>query len=150
MLDQLYLEMDRLSNLCCLHIALVGTGVQAPHNKTIQKASERIVRDITDSQKVRLKDIERILNVLSMFHIHPKTEPDIFKASCEELRKEERLAELVQYPRCLACALNYLSIENIYSYELMSKVLDLDYINDTYGKSFNVSIGYVCKNMYIR
>ncbi|XP_018561689.1 FAST kinase domain-containing protein 5, mitochondrial [Anoplophora glabripennis] len=134
MLDQLYVEMDRLSNLCCLHIALIGTGIQTPHNKTIQKASERLVKDITDLQKVRLKDIERLLNVLSMFYFDPKTEPDIFKVAHAELHREERLAELVQYPRCLACALNYLSIKNIYSYEFMNKVLDLEYINDTYGK----------------
>lgn len=149
MLDQLYDEMDRLSNLSCLHIALIGTGIQAPHNKTIQKASERLAKDINNLEKVRLKDIERLLNVLTMFYLDPKTDPDIFKAAYEELHKEERFSELIQYPRCLVSALNYLSIRNIYSYKFMNKVLDLEYINDTYGKPLIASIVKIDQIMFV-
>lgn len=101
-------------------------------------------------EKVRLKDIERLLNVLTMFYLHPKTDPDIFEAAYKELHRKERFLELVQYARCLVCALNYFSIKNIYSYEFMNKVLDLEYINSTYGKSFIANIIKICQFVSIR
>ncbi|KAJ8985183.1 hypothetical protein NQ317_018212 [Molorchus minor] len=39
MLDVLGDEIHRLSSLCCLHIALIGTGLQFPHIKTLQEVS---------------------------------------------------------------------------------------------------------------
>ncbi|KAJ8967049.1 hypothetical protein NQ314_003166 [Rhamnusium bicolor] len=154
MLDKLYEELDRLSNLSCLHVALIGTGLQTPHKKTLQKVSEKIVKDISIVEKVRFKDIERLLNVLSMFDFDPKTEPDVYKAAYIELHRNERLEELILYPRCLPSALNYLSLRNIYSHELMNRILDIEYINGIYGKgskylprdlfSLNASIDIEC------
>ncbi|CAG9815090.1 unnamed protein product [Phaedon cochleariae] len=135
MLDRLSFEVERLSNLCCLHIMLMNTGLQVIHKNSLQKSCEKLILDITNEDKIRLKDIERILNVLSMFNYDPKTNPDIFQASYLELHKQSRLAELSAYPRCLVCALNYLSLCNIYSYELMDRILDVDHIEQTYGKS---------------
>ncbi|KAG5883757.1 hypothetical protein JTB14_023178 [Gonioctena quinquepunctata] len=135
MLDVLQYEIDRLSELCCLHIALISTGIHTYHNATLERVSQKVVQNITDNEKIRLKDMERMLNVLSMFDYNPKTTPDIFQSSLAELHKTSRIEEQVKYPRCLPCALNYLSLRNIYSHELMDKVLDTEFIEQTYGKS---------------
>ncbi|KAJ8954160.1 hypothetical protein NQ318_005754 [Aromia moschata] len=135
MLDNLSEEIDRLSHLCCLHMALLGTGLHILHNKSLQRVSEKIVRDIADVEKVRLKDIERLLNVLTLFDFVPKTEPDLHQAALGALHAEEREKEYILYPKCLPSSLYYLSLRNIYSYDLMNKVLDKDYITETYGKT---------------
>nr|XP_023027707.1 FAST kinase domain-containing protein 5, mitochondrial isoform X2 [Leptinotarsa decemlineata] len=134
MLDVLQHEIHRLSELCCLHIALMGTGVQTYHETSLQKASQKIASNITDKEKIRLKDIERILNALTMFNCDPKTNPDIYESAFIELHKQNRIEERIKYPRCLPCALNYFSLRNIYSYELMDRILDSEFIEESYGK----------------
>lgn len=134
MLDKLTDEVPRLSELCCLHLALIGTTTLAYHPNSIQKVTEKLLKSIGDAEKVRLKDIERILNVLSMFDYDPKTDPDFFRACFNELHREERTRESIKYPKCLVCSLNYLSLRNIYSYQLMDKVLDHEYIRTIYGE----------------
>ncbi|XP_056633545.1 FAST kinase domain-containing protein 5, mitochondrial [Diorhabda sublineata] len=134
MTEKLYPEIDRLSDLACTHLALLSTGVQTYNKMVFQKISEKFINHITDPQKIRFKDIERILNVLTMFNFVPKTDTDIFKACYDEIHKNERIAETVKYPRCLACSLNYLSLRNMYSYELTDKIMDLEYIISVYGK----------------
>uniref|UniRef100_A0A6P7F9H3 FAST kinase domain-containing protein 5, mitochondrial n=1 Tax=Diabrotica virgifera virgifera TaxID=50390 RepID=A0A6P7F9H3_DIAVI len=134
MVDKLYPEIDRLSDLCCTHLALMSTGIQTYNKRILQKVSQKFVKNITNTEVIRFKDIERVLNVLSMFNYDPKTNPDIFKACYEEIHKTERLAETVRYARCLACALNYLSLRNMYSHELMNRILDEEYITSVYGK----------------
>jgi len=131
MLDRLNPEMDRLSDLCCLHMALLFTTLQTYHTNTLRKCSEKIMKNITN---VRLKDMERLLNVLTMFDFNPNIKPDIFMTVYEEIHKDKRIAEINQYPRCLPCTLNYLSLQGIYSYKLINRVLDLEFITINYGK----------------
>lgn len=135
MLDKLSKEIPRLSEVCCLHIGLLGTGyLQYCHPESLQKVCDKLVANISNPQKIRLKDIERILLALTTFDYDPKTTPDIFKESFSEIHKESRLVEEIKYVRSLVCTLYYLSIKHMYSYELMSKVLDKDYIETNYGK----------------
>ncbi|XP_018328684.1 uncharacterized protein LOC108739333 isoform X1 [Agrilus planipennis] len=135
LLDVLTEEVDRLSNLSCLHIALLGTNLQLLHEKSVSKVSRKLVKDFGDVDKIRLKDIERLLLVLTTFELHPKTEPDVFKAAYDEIHQERRLTEIIRHPKCLPCILHYLSIKGIYSYELMNRILDPDFIIETFGKS---------------
>lgn len=126
-------EIGRLSNLCCLHLALLGTNVQVYDEDVLNDVTKKLVADIADPNKVRLKDIERLLLVLTMFDVHPKCEPDIFKASVEQLRSKSRRKELELYPRCLASALHYLSMKRIYPYDLLDYMLDPNVLRNTYG-----------------
>nr|CAI5862396.1 unnamed protein product [Callosobruchus analis] len=135
MFDKLLPEISRLSELCCLHIALLNTGIQNCHTKTLQRVSEKMLTSINDKNKIRLKDIERILNILTMFNYDPKTEPDIFQCCYKEIHSSERVNEVIKYNRCLISALHYLSYKNMYSYQLMDKVLNVEYITEVYGKS---------------
>lgn len=135
MLDKLKKEINRLSEVCCLHIGLLGTGsLQHCHPESLKKVTDKLVTNISNPEKIRLKDIERILLALTLFDYDPKTTPDIFKECFIEIHKESRLAEEIKYVRCLISTLYYLSIKNIYSYELMNKVLDKDYIDTNFGK----------------
>lgn len=135
MLNKLCKAINRLSEVCCLHIALLGTGyLQYCHTESLKKVCEKLITNISNPQKIRLKDIERILLALTLFNFDPKTTPDIFRESFQEIHKESRVAEEIKYVRSLLCTLYYLSIKNIYSYELMNKVLDKDYIETNFGK----------------
>lgn len=135
MLKNISKEIPRLSHLCCLHIALLGTGfLQYYHPETLKKVCDKLVPHISNPEKVRLKDIERILLALTMFDFDPKTNPDIFKECYVEIHKQSRIVEEVKFSRALVSTLYYLSIKNLYSYDLMNRVLDQDYIENIYGK----------------
>ncbi|VEN62148.1 unnamed protein product [Callosobruchus maculatus] len=135
MLDNLVPEIPRLSELSCLHIALLSTGIQNYHSEALQRISEKMVKSINNQDKIRLKDIERILNILTMFNYDPKTEPDIFQCCYNEIHSSQRVSEIIKYNRCLVSALHYLSYKNLYSYQLMDRVLNVEYITEVYGKS---------------
>nr|CAH7758563.1 unnamed protein product [Callosobruchus chinensis] len=134
MFDNLLPEIPRLSELCCLHIALLSTGIQNYHPKTLQSISEKLLKSLNNRDKIRLKDIERILNILTMFNFDPKTEPDMFQCCYNEIHSSQRFNEIIKFHRCLNSALHYLSYKNLYSYQLMDKVLDVEHITELYGK----------------
>lgn len=135
MLDNITKEIPRLSNTSCIHIALLGTGyLQSYHTDSLQKVCNKISPQISNPEAIRLKDIERILHALTMFDFDPHTTPDIFNACFDEIHKTSRLAEKIKYVRTLVCTLYFLSIKNLYSYELMDRVLHEEYIAINYGK----------------
>lgn len=135
MLDKLSKEIPRLSELCCLHIGLIGTGsLQLCHPESLKNVCNKIIDNISDPERIRLKEIERILLALTMFDFDPKTTPDIFRECFVEIHKQSRLGEEVKYVRTLVCTLYFLSIKNMYSFELMDKVLNKDYIEENFGK----------------
>lgn len=134
LLDSLVPQVDRLSNVACVHIALLGTNVYIYHEGILEKITEKLSKDISNTQNVRLKDIERLLLSLTMFNLHPATPIDIFEASYKELHRDERLKENIQYPRTLIACLMHLAMKNMYSHELMHTVLDQDYIVENFGK----------------
>lgn len=69
-----------------------------------------------------------------MFTFDPKTKPDIFELTFKELHLDSRIAEINKFPKCLASALNYLSLRGIYSYELMDRILDYEFITISFGE----------------
>ncbi|KAK5638133.1 hypothetical protein RI129_012428 [Pyrocoelia pectoralis] len=135
LLDHLVSEVDRLSSTACTHIALLGTTLQFFHSASLEKVAVKIFKDLNNVEAVRLKDLERLLLALTMFHFTPKTDRDIFKAIYDELHRDQRKTEIIKYPRCLPCLLNFLSLQHIYSHELMDKILDKEYMSELYGKS---------------
>ncbi|XP_044764319.1 FAST kinase domain-containing protein 5, mitochondrial [Coccinella septempunctata] len=135
MLDVLLGQIDRLSTQCCLHIAIIGTSLIHYHEKSMVKATQKIVDRMENTEEVRLKDIERILIASTMVDYRPKINPDLFEVAFKEIHQQRRITELASFPRILPCVLGTLSLVNMYSYELMDRVLDTDYIFSTYGKS---------------
>ncbi|XP_019872649.1 FAST kinase domain-containing protein 5, mitochondrial [Aethina tumida] len=134
-LDILSNEVDRISHLAALHLSLVSTSINAFHKKSLINVSNKLIKDINDPKKVRLKDIERLLFALTQSDFNPQTTPDIYQACLEELHSKNRETEIIQYPRSLSCSLHYLSLRGLYSHQLLDKVLDKTYIEDTYGKN---------------
>lgn len=130
LLDHLTPEIERFSDLCCVHVALMGTTLQFFHEPSIKRVCEKLSKRL---DLLRLKDLERLLLVLTMFNYDPKTEPDIYEGIYKELHKEQRRKEFIQYKHCLSSALNYFSYRNIYSSALMNELFDPQSITDIYG-----------------
>lgn len=149
LLDSIVPEISRLSLLCCLHIALLGTTLSIFHPESLKSVSQKFVDNITNMDKVRLKDIERLLLALTMFDFDPKTTPDIYNCIYKEMHKEERAIEIEMYPRCLSSALSFLIIKNIYAEKLISTVLHQDFITNTYGNNNNKKFVLKIKFVYL-
>ncbi|KAF7286287.1 hypothetical protein GWI33_006160 [Rhynchophorus ferrugineus] len=132
MMDNLYPEIDRFSTFCCLQIALLLSVYGYLHEGIIDKISYKL---LCVMDQLRLKDIERILHVLSTFNYVPKLDQDFVDLAYKEIHKPSRMSEIDDYPRCLPCALNYLSLLGRYSYTYMDKLLDTDYITRMFGKA---------------
>lgn len=130
LLDKLMPHVDRVSQLCCTQIALVGTNIYLYHEGTMNKIVQRFVNEI---RLARLKDLERLAFALSLYNYEHKMEPSIYKLIAEELCRSERTLEIQQYPRCLPCCLHYLSLQKVFITEEISKVLDKSFIHDVYG-----------------
>jgi hypothetical protein len=130
LMDKLIAQIDRLSQLCCTHIALVGTNIHLYHEETMNRIVQRFVNEI---RLARLKDLERLAFALSLFNFEHRLEPSIYKLIGEELCRRERTQEIQQYPRCLTCCLHYLSLQKIFLTEEISRVLDKSFIQDVYG-----------------
>lgn len=132
LMDKLMPNIDRLSRLCCTHIALVGTNVQLYHEGIMNKIVQRLVNEL---ESCRLKDLERLAFALSMYNYEHKMEPSIYKLIAQELCRSERTEEIKLYPKCLSCCLHYLSIQEVFLKEETSKVLDINFIHAVYGMS---------------
>ncbi|CAG9770167.1 unnamed protein product [Ceutorhynchus assimilis] len=132
MLNALNPELDRLSETACLHVALVATSIQTFDADTLRKCSQKLVERL---EHTRLKEIERLLNVLTMFSFDPNTQPDIFEISKQELLKESRINEITNHPRPFISALNYLSLKGVYNFKLLNRALDPEFIFKNFGKN---------------
>lgn len=132
LMDKLVPNINRVSQLCCTHIALLGTNMNQYHEGTMNEIVQRFVNEIESS---RLKDLERLAFALSLYNYEHKMEPSIYKLIARELCRSERAQEIEQHPRCLSCCLHYLSLQKIYLSEEISKVLDKSFIRTVYGMS---------------
>lgn len=130
LMDKLMPHIDRVSQLCCTHIALVGTNIHLYHEGTMNKIVQRFLNEI---RSARLKDLERLAFALSLYNYEHKMEPSIYKLIGEELCRSERTQEIQKFPKCLPCCLHYLSLQKVYLTEEISKVLDKSFICDVYG-----------------
>lgn len=124
-------EIDRLSIQACVHIALAGTNVQLFHPAILTKISEKFMKSISST---RLKDLERLIFALTLFKFNPKTVPNIFETVFNEIKKPERQEETNKHPRCFACLIHYLGLQEIYCHEFLNKVLDPEFVVNAYGK----------------
>ena len=143
LLDHLVPHVYRFSDICCLHIALVGTTLQVFHEKSLKVVAKKLLPSLTDTDAIRLKDLERLLLAMTMFDYDPKTSPDIFYTIYEELHGDKRVSEKVKYPRIVATMLSYLSMRNVYSHELLNQLLDDDMVTEVYGTLFLIFLYYV-------
>lgn len=131
LLDTMQHEVPRLSVMCNVHLALVGTSTLTLHEGCLTKIAESIISNISSS---RLKDFERLVLTYGTFNFKPLTTECLFERIMEELRSPQRELEVLRYGRSYACCIAYLGLLGIYPVDLMSKVLSSEFLLQTYGK----------------
>ena len=131
LLDKLSSQIDRLSLLSCVHVALTGTTILVLHEEVLNKVVDRVYKEI---DSCRLKDLERIAFALSLYNYKHEKTPNIYDLLVEQLSKSERLDEIKAHPKCVSCCLNYLSQNGIYLQQEISKVLDKQFLLTVYGE----------------
>lgn len=125
-------EVPRLSVMCNVHIALIGTSKLILHKDCLDSVAELCLKKLSDA---RLKDLERLVLTYGTLNYLPETKENFIDQIIEELRKPERQSELHSHGRTFACCLSYLGLLGKYPVDLISQVLNNDFLKNTYGKS---------------
>lgn len=131
LLNTLQHEVPRLSVMCNVHLALVGTSTLILHEGCLTKIAERLIGNLSTC---RLKDLERLILTYGTFSFKPQTQECLFEGIIEELRNPERELEVQRYGRSYALCIAYLGLLEIYPVDHMSKVLSPEFLLQTYGK----------------
>ncbi|XP_075972857.1 FAST kinase domain-containing protein 5, mitochondrial [Anticarsia gemmatalis] len=131
LLDALQHEVPKLSVMCNVHIALLGTTTMHLHEDCLLKIANTVVNNIS---KTRIKDLERLVLTYGTFNLVPQTKDCFFTKVIDELRKPERMEEINYHGRSYACCLAYLSLLNFYPEDLINKVLSPEFLENAYGK----------------
>ncbi|KAM3968289.1 FAST kinase domain-containing protein 5, mitochondrial [Aphomia sociella] len=131
LLEVLQYEIPRLSLMCNVHIALLGTSMLTLHKQCLNKIAEKVIETMSEA---RLKDLERLVLTFGTFGFRPETKECFFQKVIEELKRSERTEEIKKHSRSYACCISFLGILGIYPLDLMNKVLDPSFLRDTYGK----------------
>ncbi|KAF9801854.1 hypothetical protein SFRURICE_009707 [Spodoptera frugiperda] len=131
LLEALQHEVPRLSVMCNVHMALVGTSTLSLHKQCLNNIASKVIKSISQT---RVKDLERLVLTYGTFGIRPDTEECFFTKVIDELRKPERAIEISKHGRSFACCIAYLTLLGIYPVDLISKVLSSEFREQTYGK----------------
>ncbi|XP_038213729.1 FAST kinase domain-containing protein 5, mitochondrial [Zerene cesonia] len=131
LLDKLQHEVPRLSIMCNVHIALLATSTLTLQKSCLQEIANNVIKDISNA---RLKDMERLILTFGTFNYEPLTNPSFIETIINELRKPEREQELFSHGRSFACCLSYLGLLGYYPIDLFKRVLNTEFLNNTYGK----------------
>ncbi|KAL5278048.1 FASTKD5 family protein [Megaselia abdita] len=130
LLDAICPEIDRFSLLSCMHVALMGCDMQNSHPESIELVIKRFMKDIDSA---RIKDMERICHVISIydFKTDSQIELELMKTILENLKT--RTKEILKYPKCFPCMLHYMSLKGIYNEEMLSSIFDMEFVKHAYG-----------------
>ncbi|CAG4964786.1 unnamed protein product [Parnassius apollo] len=135
LLDTLQYEVPRLSVMCNVHIALVGTSTLTLHEGCLNAIADMLS---TSMSETRIKDLERLALTFGTFNFKPQS-GDFISKMLHELRKPERESEFNLHGRSFACCIAYLGLLAVYPKDLIHKVLHPAFLEKTYGKH---CIGY--------
>lgn len=124
-------KVEGCSLICCLHISLLGTNLQYFNHDLIEAIARRFNKDI---KEMRLKDIERFTFVLGLYDFKSKSgiEREFRLKVIDELKL--RVEEILDHPRCLPSTVHFLSQCDVYDVDIISSVLNEDFIKLAYGK----------------
>lgn len=135
MLDTLNDEIPRLSILCNVHIALVGTSKLVFHEKSLNSIAKVVYNNMSDT---RVKDLERLALSYGTFVYTPQVGGDLFDKIIDELRSPKRETEINDHGRSFACCVSYLTLLNKYPEDLINKVLNEEFLLQTYGNLYMI------------
>lgn len=131
LLETLQHEVPRLSVMCNVHVALVGTSTLNLHEHCLLKIAETVSQSMSQT---RIKDLERLVLTYGTFNLIPQTKECFFTKVMDELRKPERQKEIATHGRSFACCIAYLALLGIYPVDLINKVLSKEFLDQAYGK----------------
>lgn len=135
LLDAIAPEISRLSLLSCLHIALLGTDIQKCHEGVLDPIIKRFIVEI---KMARLKDMERISFIISLYDYENQSRDA--EILCSKILEELplRIEENTKYPRCLAACLHYLTLKGFTNKDILDTVLSEKFIHFAYGKHYKL------------
>ncbi|KAG4073306.1 hypothetical protein HA402_002651 [Bradysia odoriphaga] len=130
MLDAADGQLARLSTLTCLYLALLGTHLRICHQNCIEQVLHRFAGDV---KTICMEDFERISYVIGFSDF--ESESNIANRLCEQFLAElkNRVDDIVQYPKCFALSLHYLSLKGYYDEEMISVALSPSFLSAAYG-----------------
>lgn len=131
LLDHLQAEVPRLSLMCNIHIALLGTTKLILHEGCLTAIANRVIDNL---HQTRIKDLERLTLSYGTFRYMPILKKNLFEEIINELRKPEREEEIKGHGRSFACCVQYFGLMDIHPVDLIKKVLNPEFLKDTYGK----------------
>lgn len=145
LLDNVLVHIPRLSLLSCLHIVLLGTDIQVCHTRSIEMVLQRFAGDLAGT---RLKDMERLSFAMGLFDFRSDSgvEVELSRRFVDELK--ERVPEIMKYPRCFPSCLHYLSMRGFADSELISSVLDEQFLKLAYGRNCTLGREVFCLDSY--
>ncbi|XP_034481785.1 FAST kinase domain-containing protein 5, mitochondrial [Drosophila innubila] len=129
LLAALHSQVDRVSLLTCLHMALLGCELQTCNDALVERILLRFEHEL---EAARLKDLERICLVIALFNLN--TASGVEARLCQRLPQmlRQRIDEILRYPRCYSNCLHFLSMRNVYDVELLSVALDPRFVRHVY------------------
>ncbi|XP_068158918.1 FAST kinase domain-containing protein 5, mitochondrial [Drosophila tropicalis] len=129
LLRSLQSQVERVSLLTCLHMALLGCELQTCNDELIEKILLRFERQLDET---RLKDMERICLAMGLFNFtsSSQVEQRLIQRLPQLLR--ERLDEIVRHPRCFTNCLQFISMRGIHDLELLEVAMEPRFIRHTY------------------
>lgn len=129
-------EIARLDPSASLQLALAGTNAFMYHESVVEACKQKIEDNL---DRIRIKEIERILLVLSMF----KNNCNSFcKKVIEELTSIRRADEIAAFGHCFPSILYYLSLRGHFPHELINTALDTKYLMKHFGKKLTIIIHF--------
>lgn len=131
LIDTLQHEIPRLSIMCNVHLALLGTTTLTFHKECLNKMASHLINSLDET---RLKDLERLILTYGTFNLKPETKECFFTKVTNELRRPERDIEIFKYGRSFACCVSYLGLLGLYPVDLISKALSPEFLEKTFGK----------------
>ncbi|XP_075212398.1 FAST kinase domain-containing protein 5, mitochondrial [Lycorma delicatula] len=132
LLDKLSTIMDKYGLQVNVHIALITATKHISHPQTFYNLIEQF---LSTPKNARLKDIEKIMLIISLFNINTKSADKACQLIISELESKEREWELDKHVKSLIKCLCHLSFKNYYSEKLTSRVLDVSLIKSEFGNN---------------
>lgn len=122
-------QVERVSLLTCLHIALLGCELQTCNDELVERILLRFERELDTA---RLKDLERICLVIGLFNLTTPSgvERRVVERMPDLLRT--RIDEILRYPRCYTNCLQFISMRGVHDTELLGVALEPRFVRHTY------------------
>ncbi|KAI8035019.1 FAST kinase domain-containing protein 5, mitochondrial [Drosophila gunungcola] len=129
LLSDLESQVERVSLLTCLHMALLGCELQTCNDALVERILLRFERELDTA---RLKDMERICLVMALFNLTTASgvEHRVARRLPDLLR--QRMEEILRHPRCFTNCLQFLTMRGVCDLELLGVALEPRFVQHTY------------------